>query len=233
MAGVDIDELDVAVTSEPRRGRPDGQVPASARIQFTGAGEGPRRQMQVRLGYALALAAAGGAPVRVASHVMDNLAVETRSQDLLGEFLGGDAPRPAERLEPDAPRFRPRNLAFADGLAGWEFGGSFRDGQSHAADYACAAEAGTAVVAAAVEEPEGFAALAQSVLDHECVGRTVTFLAEVRTEDVADEAGLHPLGGMPTGPVSLPEGLTVPLAGSNDWAAHEVSAPVPEHGGMV
>ena len=155
--------------------------------------------MQVRVGYALALAAAFGAPVRVAGQVMDSLAVATRGEDLLREFLGEDAPRPGERREPDVPRFDPRNLTFADGLADWEFGGSFRDEQSHTADYACAAEAGTAVVAAAVQEPEGFAALAQSVLVHEYVGRTVTFRAEVRTEGVADEAGLHLLGGMPTG----------------------------------
>ena len=89
------------------------------------------------------------------------------------------------------------------------------------------------MVAAAVEEPEGFAALAQSVLAREYVGRTVTFRAEVRTEDVADEAGLHLLGGMPTGPVSLPRSLTVPLTGSTDWTARELSAQVAEHGGMV
>ena len=172
--------------------------------------------MQVPLGYALALAAAFGAPVRVAGQVMDSLAVATRGEDLLGEFLGEDAPRPGEPREPDVPRFAPRNLTFTDGLAGWEFGGSFRDEQSHAADYACAAEAGTAVVAAAVQEPEGFAALAQPVLVHEYAGRTVTFRAEVRTESVTDEAGLHLLGGMPTGPVSLPKSVTVSLSGSTD-----------------
>ena len=231
VTGVDIDELDATVTAGPRRGRPDAQ--ASARIEFTTAGAGQPRQMQVPLGYALALAAAFGAPVRVAGQVMDSLAVATRGEDLLGVFLGDDAPRPGEPREPDVPRFDPRNLTFTDGLAGWEFGGSFRDEQSHAADYACAAEAGTAIVAAAVQEPQGFAALAQSVLVHEYVGRTVTFRAEVRTKGVTNEAGLHLLGGMPTGPVSLPESLTVPLAGSTDWTALEISARVAEHGGMV
>lgn len=233
VTGVDIDELDASITSGPRRGGPGGKAPAPARIEFTGAGAGVPRQMQARLGYALALAAAFGAPVRVAGQVMDRLAVAARGEDLLHQFLGDDAPRPGERPEPDVPRFAPRNLTFADGLAGWEFGGSFRDQEPHAADYACAAEAGTAVVASAVAEPEGFAALAQSVLVHEYVGRTVTFRAEVRTEDVADEAGLHLLGGMPTGPVSLPKSLTVPLAGSNEWTAREISAQVAEHGGMV
>ncbi len=93
---------------------------------------------------------------------------------------------------------------------------SFRDEHSHAADYACAAEAGTVVAASAVQESQGFAALAQSVPAREYAGRTVTFRAEVRAEGVADEAGLHLLGGMPTGPVSLPKSVTVPLAGSTD-----------------
>jgi hypothetical protein len=233
VTGVDIDGLDAAITAGPRRGRPDGQAPATARIEFTASGAGEPRQMQVRLGYALALAAAFGAPVRVAGQVMDSLAAATRGEDLLGVFLGEDAPRPGEWREPDVPRFAPRNLTFADGLVGWEFGGSFRDEQSHAADYACAAEAGTAVVASAVEKPEGFAALAQSVLIHEYVGRKVTFRAEVRTEGVTDGAGLHLLGGMPTGPVSLPKSVTVPLAGSTDWTVREVSTQVAEHGGMV
>jgi hypothetical protein len=232
VTGVDIDELDADMTSGPRRGRPDAQASALSRIEFTGAGAGVSRQMQVPVGYALALAAAFSAPVRVADQVMDRLAVATRGEDLLREFLGDDAPRKGER-EPAVPRFEPRNLTFADGLADWEFGGSFRDEESHAADYACAAEAGTAVVASAVAAPAGFAALAQSVLIHEYVGRAVTFRAEVRTEGVADEAGLHLLGGMPTGPVSLPKSLTVPLAGSNEWTAREVSAQVAEHGGMV
>jgi hypothetical protein len=231
VTGADIDELDTAVTEGRRPGRPDAQ--AWARIEFTTAGAGEPRQMQVPLGYALALAAAFGAPVRVADQVMDSLAVTTRGEDLLGEFLGDDAPQPGQRREPDVPRFAPRNLTFTDGLAGWEFGGSFREEQSHAADYACAAEAGTAVVASAVPEPEGLAALAQSVLIHEYVGHTVTFRAEVRTEGVTSEAGLNLLGGMPAGPVSLPKSVTVSLAGSTDWTALEISARVAEHGGMV
>jgi hypothetical protein len=231
VTGVDIDELDAAVTAGPRRGSPDAR--AWARIEFTAAGTGEPRQMRVPLGYALALAAAFGAPVRAAGQVMDSLAVEARGEDLLGVFLGEDVPRPGEPREPGVPRFAPRNLAFTDGLAGWEFGGSFRDDPAHEADYGCAAEAGTAVVASAVGEPAGFAALAQSVLIHEYVGRTATFRAEIRTEAVTGEAGLHLLGGMPTGPVSLPKSVTAPLAGSTDWTTLEISTRVAEHGGIV
>jgi hypothetical protein len=64
-------------------------------------------------------------------------------------------------------------------------------------------------------------------------GRSVTFRAEVRAEGVTGEAGLHLLGGMPTGPVSLPDRVTVPVAASTGWAACEVSARVAEHGGLV
>ncbi len=39
-------------------------------------------------GYALALVAAFGAPVRVTDQVMTSPAVATRGQDLLGQFLG-------------------------------------------------------------------------------------------------------------------------------------------------
>ena len=189
VTGVDIDELNAAVTAGPRRGHPDPR--ASARIVFTTAGAGEPRQMQVPLGYALALAAAFGAPVSVAGQVMDSLAVTTQGEDLLGVFPGEDAPRPGNPREPDVPRFAPRNLAFTDGLAGWEFGGSFRDEHPHEADYKCAAETGTAVVASAVAEPAGFAVLAQSVLAREHVGRTVTFRADVRAEGVTGEAGVH------------------------------------------
>ena len=52
-------------------------------------------------------------------------------------------------------------------------------------------------------------------------------------EAEAQTARLHLLGGMPTGPVSLPNSVTVPLAGTTDWTASEVSARVAEHGGMV
>jgi bifunctional DNase/RNase len=232
VTGVYIDELDAAMTSEPPRGQPDPR--ASARIEFAAdTGAGVPHQIQARLGCALALAVACGAPVRVAGQVMDRMAVPVHGEDLLRPFLGDGAPRARKPREPGLPRFEPRNLTFADGLACWEFGGSFRDEYAHAGDYSCAAEAGRAVVRSVVEQPAGLAALSQSVLVHEYVGRTVIFRAEVRTEGVANEAGLHLLGGMPTGPVSVPEGLTVPLSGGNDWTVCEVSARVAEHGGMV
>ena len=69
VTGVYIDELDAALTAGPRHGR-DGPRPP-ARIEFTAAGTAGPRQMTARIGHALALAAATGAPIQVADQVMD------------------------------------------------------------------------------------------------------------------------------------------------------------------
>jgi len=78
--GVDIDELDTTLTTGPGEA-----AQATARIEFTTAGTAERRQMPVRIGYTLAMAAATGAPVRVAGQLMDQLAVAAQD-DLVGQF---------------------------------------------------------------------------------------------------------------------------------------------------
>jgi len=93
VTGVDIDELDTALTTGPRPGR--GNTQATARIGFTAADTGEPRQMTVRIGYALAMAAATGAPVRVADQLMDRLAVPAQD-DLVGQFTR-DVPLPRRR----------------------------------------------------------------------------------------------------------------------------------------
>jgi len=93
LTGVDIDELDTALTTGPRRGRDTPQ--ATARIGFTAAGTAEPGQMTVRIGYALAMAAAAGAPVRVAGPLMDQLAVPAQG-DLAGQFTRG-VPLPRRR----------------------------------------------------------------------------------------------------------------------------------------
>jgi hypothetical protein len=90
VTGVDIDELDAALTTGPRPGRDLAQ--ASARIEFTAAGTDEPYQMTVRIGYALAMAAATGAPVRAAGQLMDRLTVPAQN-DLAGQFTG-DVPLP-------------------------------------------------------------------------------------------------------------------------------------------
>jgi bifunctional DNase/RNase len=93
VTGVDIDELDAALTAGRRPGRDAAQ--ATARIDFTAAGTAEPRQMTVRIGYALALAAATGAPIRVADQLMDQLAVPAQ-EDLVGQFTK-DVPLPRRR----------------------------------------------------------------------------------------------------------------------------------------
>ncbi|HEY6316168.1 MAG TPA: hypothetical protein VIY52_35905 [Streptosporangiaceae bacterium] len=90
VTGVDIDELDTALTTGPRRGRDTAR--ATARIEFTAADTAEPRQMTVHIGYALAMAAATGAPVRVADQLMDQLAVPAQD-DLVGQFTR-DVPLP-------------------------------------------------------------------------------------------------------------------------------------------
>jgi hypothetical protein len=83
VTGVDIDELDTELTTGPRPG--PGTAQAAARIEFTAAGTAEAQQMPVRIGYALAMAAATGAPVRVADQLMGRLAVPAQD-DLIGQF---------------------------------------------------------------------------------------------------------------------------------------------------
>jgi bifunctional DNase/RNase len=90
VTGVDIDELDTELTTGPQQGRDKPQV--TARIEFTAAGTAELRQMTVRIGYALAMAAATGAPVRVADQLMEQLAVPGQG-DLVGQFTR-DVPLP-------------------------------------------------------------------------------------------------------------------------------------------
>jgi bifunctional DNase/RNase len=94
VTGVDINELDAALTRGPQ-GRPREAPQASARIEFTAAGTAEPRQMTARIGYALALAAAAGAPIRVADQLMDQLAVPAQA-DLVSQFTTG-VPQPRRR----------------------------------------------------------------------------------------------------------------------------------------
>ena len=90
VTAVDIDELNVELTTGPRYG--SDQPQATARIEFTAAGTAEPRQMMVRIGYALALAVATGAPVRVADQLMNQLAVPSED-DLVSQFTR-DVPLP-------------------------------------------------------------------------------------------------------------------------------------------
>jgi hypothetical protein len=96
VTGVDIDELDPALTTGPRQGRTIAQ--STARIKFTAPGTAEPGQMPVRLGYALAMATATGAPVRVADQLMDHLAVPAE-RNLARQFTRNvPLPRPRRGL---------------------------------------------------------------------------------------------------------------------------------------
>src|SRR6185312_5564381 len=85
VTAVDIDELDPALTTGPQHGRDVAQ--AAVRIAFTAAGMAEPGQMPVRIGYALAMAAATGAPIRIADQLMDRLAVPAEG-DLAASSAG-------------------------------------------------------------------------------------------------------------------------------------------------
>jgi RNA polymerase sigma-70 factor (ECF subfamily) len=214
VTAVDIDELGPEVTA--------------ARIELgTSAGT---RQVTARLADGLALAAAAGARLRVADPVMDRLAVPVQGGDLLGPFLA----REPAAAEPDMPRRQPRNLAFADGLDGWTLGGSFLHdvSGSHWQDYTCAAEGQSAILRSAVPQPYGSADLEQMILAGDYRGGTVVFRGEFRTEDAAGQAGLYVQVETDV-PAQAHHYLGTAVAGSHDWATHQVTAPVPENGIFV
>jgi hypothetical protein len=138
------------------------------------------------------------------------------------------------------PRYEPRNLTFAAGLDHWALGGSFTENalQSHWDDYQAAAEHGTAVLSAAVPQPEGFAWLAQEIFADDYRGATLTFRGHFRVPPTAGRGGLflrvmnpRDLRGPMTAQAALadPANHIVTVVGHEDaWSAYEVTAPVPD-----
>jgi hypothetical protein len=229
-AGVTVTAVDLQVT------RPDAVELCSADVAArVGLGTvGGTRHVMLSAGYGLALAAASGAPVRVADAVMDRLAVPVQDDDLLTPFIPADAARRLARRT--QWRFEPRNLAFTDGLDRWELHGSFlRDAaDSHRQDYSCRPGdfgSRTVTLASAVAEPYGFAILEQTIFADDYRGRTITFGGELRTDDGTGRAGLHVAVGRSDEPpgVHLYNRGTSSLiaAGSSNWSRHEVTAHVP------
>ena len=201
----------------------------TARVGLTAATG--TRPVTVSAEYGLALAAVAGAPVRVADKVMDRLAVPVPGEDMLAPFLPlADARPPGGPGEPR--RFEPRNMAFTGGLDYWELAGSFSgDGQPAGQDYSGTAADGSAVLAATVPEPAGFAVLVQAIYAEDYRGAAVTFRGQLRATGLAGQAGLHlAVSGPPDGPLSRPllgHGSSLSAMGSSGWTWHEVTVPVP------
>ena len=197
VTGVDIDVTE-AGTAELS---PEVTV---ARIGL--AGPAGTRQVTADLGLGLALAAAAGAPVRLADAVLDRLAVPVPGDDLLTPFLDRVPPPPARpgrkrwplaTLSGPRPRYEPRNLDFADGLDRWDLDagpGSGPDpapGTDGERDYAAAADGPSAVLSSAVPRPAGSAALVQAIYADDYRGAIVTFSGEIRVDALTGQAGLR------------------------------------------
>jgi hypothetical protein len=226
-AGTAVSAVDIEPASDDVRELRWDTV--TARIELaTAAGTRP---VTVSAEYGLALAGVAGAPVRVAGKVMDRLAVPVEGEDMLGPFLPLADARPPGRAGRQR-RFEPRNMAFLDGPDHWELAGSFSDDRQPAGqDYSCTAADQTAVLAATVPEPAGSAALVQAIYADDYRGRTITFRGQLRTTDMAGQAGLHlAVIGPPDGPLSRPlldHGSSRSAPGSSDWTWYEVTVPVP------
>jgi RNA polymerase sigma-70 factor, ECF subfamily len=208
VTGVDIDEL--------------GPDVLAAHIGVTGpAGT---RQVTAHLGSGLALAAATGAPVRVADALMSRLAILVTGDDLLEPFVSQTPDRPGGQ------RSQPQNLTFTDGLAGWMIGGGFQAEVTgaHRHDYSAAAADGVATLSATVPRPYSDAFIGQAILADDYRGATVTFSGEVRAENVADHAELclHVAGGNRDARPGV-HAETPVITGSHDWTRLTVTAEVP------
>jgi hypothetical protein len=242
-AGTSVTGVDI----ETAAGDPAGMTPETAWTRIELASPGGTRHVEARLGLGLALAAAAGAPVRLADAVMDRLAVPVAGGDLLSQFLdhvlqAGLQPAGGRRRKPPPgppltsqpamrPRFEPHNLSFADGLDRWDLDGScLREaGGTHRLDYAAAEDGATAVLRSAVPDPGGSAALVQTIFADDYRGGRVVLSGEVRTEGVTGEAGLRleiVRRGKEFGDTREDRVITV-VGSSHGWVRHEIRAGIP------
>jgi hypothetical protein len=194
------------------------------------------RHVTARLDHGLRLAVVAGAPVRVDGALIDRLAVPAPADDPAAPFrstaagpghliiarregrvLQVPAEPPAER-----PRFEPRNMTFADGLARWQLEAAAPD------DYSAAAEDSGAVLSSAIPEPSGSAALLQTVFADDFAGTAVVFRGEFRTENVADGSGLCLRIRLQRKEPEPEREHLVTTAGTGDWSSDQISAQVPE-----
>jgi RNA polymerase sigma-70 factor (ECF subfamily) len=234
VTAVDIDELGPEVTV--------------ARIELA-TPAGPEH-VSARLLDGLAMAITAGAPIRVADAVMDRMGVPAGTGPA-GTEPGGAEPAGAGQAGPtpehtardlsieQRPRYEPRNLAFAAGLAGWGLAGSFLENAvaSHWQDYSIAAENGVAVLSAVVPQPEGFATLAQQIYADDYHGADVVFRGQVRVSPDAGLAGLFLRVRQPLdvrGPrtaaaeAANPANHIVTVEDRGGWTTRDVTARIPE-----
>jgi hypothetical protein len=168
----------------------------------------------------------------VADELLDRLAEPVAEGDMLAPFLARTRPAAAVVIPSPRRRRSPRNLAFADGLEGWELRGSFlRDATAtHWDDYHClVTDEHSALLRSAVGEPYGFADLRQAVLANDYRGRTVSFSGEFRARDLEDQGGLYVRVVTERSARESADEREVTLVGAGaDWIQHGVSTQVPE-----
>jgi hypothetical protein len=247
-AGASVTGVDIDVT-EADTGELTPQA-AVARIGLSGTAGS--QQVTAALGLGLAMAAAAGAPVRLADEVMDRVAVPVTGDDLLGPLLdrvpsvarvppgGGLAGWPVATLPGQRPRFEPRNLDFADGLDRWDVDRTSRRQaersrpEEYPEDYTATADGESAVLSSAAARPAGSAALVQSIYADDYRGATVIFRGEIRTEPRTEQAGLRLEILRQWWWIGSPRedyGRTV--AGGSDWRGHEITALIPDDADII
>jgi hypothetical protein len=223
--GADLDELSPQVTV--------------ARVRLAGAAG--IRDVTTDLGLGLAMAAAAGAPVRLADALMDRVAVPVPGDDLLTPFLDrvppiaralhghGPAGSPLATLPEKRPRYEPRNLAFTDGLDRWDLESGFRRDADPSQDYAAAVDGQGAVLSSAVPRPAGSAALVQAIFADDYRGATVVFHGDIRTERLTEQAGLRLeilRHRWRDGHVRDDHAVTI-FGGRAQWTRYEITALIP------
>jgi RNA polymerase sigma-70 factor, ECF subfamily len=195
------------------------------------AGPGGTRPVTASVGDGLTIAVITGAPLAADDPVMDRLARPVTGPELLSQFRGEETfTRGLHR------RFEPRNMTFTDGLNHWQLGGSFLR-QGTGLDYSAATKDGRAILAAAVPEPAGLAFLAQEIEPDDYRGRTVTFRAELRTDQADGRAGVvlrvtsparstHPQAAS-SDPREDPANHIASATGTGAWTQYEVTDQIP------
>jgi hypothetical protein len=242
-SGATVTEVDIDATgADLSELSPEVTV---ARVRL--AGVAGTRDVTADLGLGLAMAAAAGAPVRLAGALMDRVAVPVPGEDLLTPFLGRVPPRaralpgqglagwPLATLPGQRPRYEPRNLDFSDGLSRWDLDSGFRRDADSAQDYSAAADGGCAFLASAVPRPAGSAALVQTIYADDYRGSAVLFRGDVRTEPLTEQAGLclevlrH---WWRVGRAREDYGVTV-SGGRRQWVNPQITALIPEDADMI
>lgn len=232
-AGASVTGVDIDVT-----GAGTSELSPQAAVTRVGlSGPAGSRQVAATLSLGLAMAAATGAPVRLADEVLNRVAVPVPGEDLLSPLLHrvppaaqappgrGSAGRPAAALPARRPRFEPRNLDFADGLNRWDlYSESGREAGPE--DYSAATDGESALLSSAVPQPTGSAALVQAIFADDYRGAEVVFRGEIRTEPLTEQAGLR-LEIFRHWRDREDHGVTV-VGGYHDWSGYEITALIPE-----